>query len=438
METENVDELAAQAREDMRKYQSRNFKKTYDLGKYSSLYRNNIFSTLKNARPPQERMMPFVLDFGAVRFKVARHFGFCKGVENAIEVAYETLATHPGRRVYMISELIHNSFVNEDLTARGLRFIKTAKGKQLIDWNEIQPHDIVITPAFGATVEDQAQLMARGVDIQQWNATCRFVENVWFRAQELGNQGYSIIIHGKFRHEETQGTFSHSRQSAPSVVVRNLQEASYLGEIVLGNRSVDDFYTLFEGRYTDGFDPKVHLQRIAVVNQTTMLATETAEISDYFRQVMADRFGKQELTYHIANTRDTLCYATKNNQSATLRLLKEPADLAIVIGGRNSSNTSHLVELCEQYLPTYFIASERDILGPDQLLHYDFHRQEERFVFNFLPTKRPVDILLTSGASCPDAIVERVLLALLNFFDATTPIQDVLAHYKPISMSDVA
>lgn len=422
----------------MRKYQSRNFKKTYDLGKYSALYRNNIFSTLKNSLPPQERMMPFILNFGSVKFKVARHFGFCKGVENAIEVAYETLAKYPGRNVYMISELIHNSFVNEDLKARGLRFIKTAKGKQLIDWSVIQANDIVITPAFGATVEDQARLIDRGVDIQQWNATCRFVENVWFRAQELGNQGYSIIIHGKFRHEETQGTFSHSRQSAPSVVVRNLEEARYLGEIILGKRPLTDFERLFGGRYTEGFDPAKHLARVAVVNQTTMLATETEEISQYFNMIMRQKYHGAELTHHIANTRDTLCYATKNNQSATLRLLKEPADLAIVIGGRNSSNTSHLVELCEQHLPTYFIASERDILGPDQLLHYDFHHQEERFVFNFLPTHRPVEILLTSGASCPDAIVERVLLCLLNFFESTKPLQEVLANFEPVTVSDVA
>jgi len=418
----------------MRKYTSRNFKKEYDLGRYAPLYQNNIFSRLKNSRTPAERMKPFVLDFGTVEFKVARHFGFCKGVENAIEVAYETLATYPNRRVFMISELIHNSFVNEDLQHRGLRFIKTARGKQLIPWEEIKAQDIVITPAFGATIEDQEALISRGVDIQKWNATCRFVENVWFRAQELGAKGYSIIIHGKFRHEETQGTLSHSRQSAPTLVVKNMEEARMLGEIMSGARPLEDFEQYFRKKSSEGFDPIEHLQRIAVVNQTTMLASETAEISDYFQEVMKEKYGEEEQEYRIANTRDTLCYATKNNQSATLRLLEEYADMAIVIGGRNSSNTSHLVELCEQKLNTYFIASERDIISKDQILHYDFHRHEERHIFNFIPKKEKVSFLLTSGASCPDAIVEKVLLRLLGFFDQTRSIEQVMQDFEKVGV----
>lgn len=410
----------------MRKYQSRNFKKQYDLGQYAPLYRNSILSQLKNSQPPADRMSPFFLDFGPVSFGVARHFGFCKGVENAIEVAYETLSRYPERRVFMISELIHNSFVNADLQARGLRFLKTAKGEQLIPWTELQSDDVVITPAFGATLEDQAALQAQGVDLQQWNATCRFVENVWFRARELGEQGYTIIVHGKFRHEETLATLSHSRQHAPTVVVKDMEEAIYLGEIILGQRPQADFATRFAGKHSTGFDPNRDLQRVAVVNQTTMLATETADIADYFRQVMVNRFGEAEVDHHVANTRDTLCYATKNNQSATQRLLEEPADLAIVIGGRNSSNTSHLVELCEQQLPTYFIASERDIHSAQALLHYDFRSQQEQVVHHYLPAQTPVRILLTSGASCPDAIVERVLVRLLDFFPLTRQPEEVI------------
>ncbi|RMG70184.1 MAG: 4-hydroxy-3-methylbut-2-enyl diphosphate reductase [Bacteroidetes bacterium] len=410
----------------MPKYQSRNFKKQYDLGQYAPLYRNSILSHLKNSRPPADRMAPFRLDFGPVSFGVARHFGFCKGVENAIEVAYETLTRYPDRRVFMISELIHNSFVNADLQARGLRFLKTAKGQQLIPWTELRPDDVVITPAFGATLEDQAALRAQGVDLQQWNATCRFVENVWFRARELGEQGYTIIVHGKFRHEETLATLSHSRQHAPTIVVKDMAEAQQLGEMMLGQRPMDDFAEIFAGKHSHGFDPEKDLERVAVVNQTTMLATETADISDYFRTVMIERFGEADIDHHVANTRDTLCYATKNNQSATQRLLEEPADLAIVIGGRNSSNTSHLVELCEQKLPTFFIASERDILSRYELLHYDFRQHKEQVVRNYLPSDRPVRILLTSGASCPDAIVERVLTRLLEFFDLTRKPEEVI------------
>ncbi len=417
----------------MRNYQSRNFKKEYDLGKYAPLYHSQIFGKLKARQAPRDRMRPFFLDFGPVRFEIARHFGFCKGVENAIEVAYETLAENPGRRVFMISELIHNSFVNADLKARGLKFIKTAKGQQITPWNEILPSDIVITPAFGATIEDQKRLTEIGVDIHRYNATCRFVENVWFRAQELGEMGYSIIVHGKFRHEETLATRSHSEKYAPTIIVKDLEEARVLGDIILGVRPLSEFYSRFADKCSEDFDPRVDLERIAVVNQTTMLASETAEISDYFQQVMGKKYPQEaDLDFRIANTRDTLCYATKNNQSATLRLLEQPADLAIVIGGRNSSNTSHLVELCEQRLPTYFIASERDIKSEHHLLHYDFHIQEERHIFNFLPKKRPVRILLTSGASCPDALVEHVLMRLLGFFPYTRKVDEVMAEYDVV------
>ncbi|MEL6852319.1 MAG: 4-hydroxy-3-methylbut-2-enyl diphosphate reductase, partial [Bacteroidota bacterium] len=249
----------------MPKYQSRNFKKQYELGKYSALYRNSLLSRLKAQRPPADRLSPFTLDFGPVTFRIARHFGFCKGVENAIEVAYETLALHPDRNVYMISELIHNSFVNADLMDRGLRFIKTAKGEQLIPWSEIRARDIVITPAFGATQEDKHLLEDKGVKLQKWDATCRFVENVWFRARELGNQGYSIIIHGKYKHEETQATRSHSEEHGPTVVVKNMKEAQILGEIILGKRPMEDFDRYFREKASPNFDPEKDLERLAVV-----------------------------------------------------------------------------------------------------------------------------------------------------------------------------
>lgn len=413
----------------MRKYQSRNFKKEYNLGQYAPLYRNSIFSLLKSSREGGQ-MEPFGLDFGPVSFYIARHFGFCKGVENAIEVAYETLAQNPDRRVFMISELIHNSFVNDDLKARGLKFLKTAKGVQLIPWTELRKEDIVITPAFGATREDKEMMETLGVDLAPWNATCRFVENVWFRARELGEQGYTIIVHGKFRHEETLATLSHSQVHAPTVVVKDMEEAAILADIMTGAKGVEEFNSVFGEKASTGFSPQEHLQKVAVVNQTTMLATETAAISDFFRTVMVNLHGEDRADEYIANTRDTLCYATKNNQNATLQLLEQEADLAIVIGGRNSSNTSHLVELCEEKLKTYFIASERDILSHKEILHYDFHTQTERIVEDFLPQNQPAKILITSGASCPDAIVERVLLKLTRYFDQTRDLDLVLTPWK--------
>ncbi|MCL4128848.1 UNVERIFIED_CONTAM: hypothetical protein GTU68_019063 [Idotea baltica] len=333
---------------------------------------------------------------------------------------------HPDRRVFMISELIHNSFVNDDLKAKGLKFLKTAKGKQLIHWDEVKSDDIVITPAFGASKEDQAALNERGVDLMKWDATCRFVENVWFRATELGSQGYTIIIHGKSAHEETIATFSHAQEGAATVVIRDMKEAVLLGEIISGDRPNDEFYQFFAGKYSKGFDVTKDLDRIAVVNQTTMLASETAEISVHFEQVMKALHGEDNVNFRIANTRDTLCYATKNNQQATLRLLEEPADIAIVIGGRNSSNTSHLVELCEGKLPTYFIASEKDLISADEILHFDFENREARYISKYIPKHRPINVLLTSGASCPDAIVERVLLRLISFFYDAKSLEEVM------------
>ncbi|MFK7922177.1 MAG: 4-hydroxy-3-methylbut-2-enyl diphosphate reductase [Bacteroidia bacterium] len=410
----------------MRKYQSRNLKKEYDLGQYAPLYRSQLLGKLKQIRPEGDRLTPIELNFGPIRFMVARHFGFCKGVENAIEVAYETLEKHQNRRVFMISELIHNSFVNADLQERGLRFIKTAKGEQLIPWEEIRADDVVITPAFGASVEDIARLQTIGVDFQQWNATCRFVENVWFRAKELGEQGYTVIIHGKFRHEETQATFSHSRVFTPTVVVKDMAESQILSDIILGRRSIADFEQYFSERATPDFDPSKDLEKIAVVNQTTMLATETAAISAHFAQIMEERFGPAEREDRVANTRDTLCYATKNNQSATTKLLEEQADLAIVIGGHNSSNTSHLVELCEEKLPTYFIESESDILSAEKIRHYAFREAEEQVIAGYLPNKESLTVLITSGASCPDAIVEKVLDRLISFFPRSKTILELM------------
>lgn len=414
----------------MKEYISRPLKKHYDLGQYAPLYRSLIIGMIKEARAGERNLIPTFLDFGAVRFGIARHFGFCKGVENAIEMAYEALAQNPDKQVYMVSELIHNPYVNEDLTKRGLRFIKTSKGEQLIPWSEIKAGDVVVVPAFGATVKDKQILREIGVNVTQWDAMCRFVEHVWFRAEELGKKGYTIIVHGQFKHEETQATFSYSQQFSHTIVVKDRKEAQILGEIILGKRDKSEFEGIFREKCTQGFDIEKDLEKVAVVNQTTMLASETADIAQYFREVMIEKYGAEEPENHIANTKDTLCYATKNNQTATASLLAENADLAIVIGGRNSSNTTHLVELCEEKLPTYFIRSEEDIHSISKILHYNFHTKTEHLVENYLPSGKIPNILLTSGASCPDTIVEKVLTKILSFFEEKKSIEEVLSAFQ--------
>jgi 4-hydroxy-3-methylbut-2-enyl diphosphate reductase len=208
-----------------------------------------------------------------------------------------------------------------------------------------------------------------------------------------------------------------------------MDDAKQLGAYMLGEITKEDFYRLFEQKFSPGFDPEAHLTRVGVVNQTTMLATETQAISDYFKQVMTEKFGVEELRHHFADTRDTLCYATNDNQDSTYELLKTDADLAIVVGGYNSSNTSHIVELCERQFPTYFINSENEITSKNEIHHFDYHHKEKKITHNFLPEKDEVKIVLTSGASCPDTLVDRVMLRVLEFFPNSRPVAEVLKDF---------
>ncbi|HEY6082427.1 MAG TPA: 4-hydroxy-3-methylbut-2-enyl diphosphate reductase, partial [Chitinophagaceae bacterium] len=237
--------------------------------------------------------------------------------------------------------------------------------------------------------------------------------------------------HGKPMHEETRATFSHSRSHAPTVVVKDMEEARRLVAYITGEKDPAAFYAEFRGQYSEGFEAEKDLQRVGVVNQTTMLASETQAIADYIRQVMTRKYQltDKNLEEHFADARDTLCYATNDNQSAVRGMLEEAADLAIVVGGYNSSNTSHLVELCEMKLPTYFISSAKKALSMEKILHWDFHQRREVQTLGYLPDKQPLKILLTSGASCPDALVEGVLRKLASFYDKTEKMEELIAAY---------
>ena len=370
-----------------------------------------------------------MLDFGPIQFVIARHFGFCYGVENAIEISYKALEESQGKNVYLLSQMIHNQEVNNDLQSRGIRFIMDTDGTQFIPWENIGKEDVVIVPAFGTTLEIERLLLDKGVEVQKYNTTCPFVEKVWNRAEKLGKENYTIIIHGKPRHEETRATFSHSAHHGPSVIVRDMEDSVRLGAYIKGEKSNDDFYQDFEGKFSTGFDVEKDLQCVGVVNQTTMLATETQAIADYFRELMIQTYGKDDLKNHFADTRDTLCYATNDNQDATYQLLKTDADLAIVVGGYNSSNTSHIVELCERKFPTYFINSEKEIVSKDEIHHYNIHRKEKEITRRFLPEKNPLRIILTSGASCPDTVVDNVMLRLLNYFTGVKKLEEVMKGF---------
>ncbi|PCH93240.1 MAG: hypothetical protein COB85_07390 [Bacteroidetes bacterium] len=278
--------------------------------------------------------------------------------------------------------------------------------------------------------ENEQKLIDIGIEVHKYNTTCPFVERVWNRTQQLGDENYSVIIHGKHNHEETRATFSHSQKNAPSIIVKNLAETKYLVDFIDGTMKKDEFMNLFEGKYSEGFDPDVHLTKVGVVNQTTMLATETNEIARLIKEAIAKKFGADRLKEYFADTRDTLCYATNDNQQATYSLLQSKADFAIVVGGYNSSNTSHIVELCEEKLPTYYISTANEILAKNMIRHYDHHTSSMKTSKNFLPDKDKVEVILTSGASCPDATVEDVLQTILSFYDGVKPVEDVLADFN--------
>jgi 4-hydroxy-3-methylbut-2-enyl diphosphate reductase len=396
-------------------------------------YRSPIISAVKAARkaedPRKKDFSPTLLDFGKVRFLIARHFGFCYGVENAIEISYKAIEENPDKNIFLLSQMIHNPDVNADLIAHGIRFIQDTDGTQLIPWNEISDEDIVIIPAFGTTLEIEKILSDKGVDVRSYNTTCPFVEKVWNRSEKLGIENYTIIIHGKADHEETRATFSHSSSTAPSLVIKDMKEAGIVASYIEGNIKKDELLSFFEGKYSHGFDPEQHLSRIGVVNQTTMLASETQEITDFLRQKMIDRYGEDRIRDHMADTRDTLCYATNDNQSATLGLLEESADLAIVVGGYNSSNTTHLVELLEQKFPVYFVSSSSEISDHGTVQHFNIHNKSIETTTDFLGSNDiPLTIALTSGASCPDSIVDGVIQKILKLTGVETTIEDALAN----------
>src|ERR1700761_6230237 len=343
------------------------------------IYRSPLISAIKARRKQQDKMKknfsPTLLDLGGVQFYLARHFGFCYGVENAIEISFRTIEENPGRRIFLLSEMIHNPQVNADLLSRGVQFLQDTHGKPLIPFEELTAEDIVIIPAFGTTLEIEKRLQEIGIKTEKYNTTCPFVEKVWNRSSQIAKKDYTIIVHGKPGHEETRATFSHAAAETPTVVVRDMRETEVLAKYIKGELPAEGFYSAFKGQHSEGFVVERDLMRIGVVNQTTMLASDTQAIADYLKQTMIERYGLTEANVgeRFADTRDTLCYATLDNQSAVMGLLDVPADLAIVVGGYNSSNTSHLVELCEEKMPTYFISSEEKIISVDEILHYDFH-----------------------------------------------------------------
>ncbi|MEN9382811.1 MAG: hypothetical protein RI940_1694 [Bacteroidota bacterium] len=396
-------------------------------------YRSPLITAIKQKRKADDKLKkdfsPTLLDLGTVQFYLARHFGFCYGVENAINIAYKTIEENQGKRIYLLSEMIHNPQVNADLIQKGVQFLHDTNGNSIIPLDELNSNDVVMIPAFGTTLELEKIINDKGIEIQKYNTTCPFVEKVWNRSEQIAKKGYSIIIHGKPKHEETRATFSHAASNTPTLIVNDMHETKMLGAYILGKLSDEDFEQHFAKRYSNGFNPKLDLDKIGVVNQTTQLATDTQAISDYLKNVMIEKYGGEKIEAHFAETRDTLCYATNDNQSAVIGLLETEADLAIVMGGKNSSNSSHLVELCEQKLPTYFIDDSSKIINENEIISNDWKTKNAVKVNNYIPKKSIVKILMTSGASCPDAVVESAIQKIATYFGKQDELEKLINEW---------
>lgn len=373
-----------------------------------SFFKSPLIQKIKDHQkaidPKKKDFQPTMVDLGSYRLVLARHFGFCFGVENAIEIAYKALAENPGKRIFLLSQMIHNQDVNSDLIENGIQFLMDTHGNRLFNWDELNSKDVVLVPAFGTTLDIEQELEGKGLKLATYNTTCPFVERVWKKSEKLGGDNFSILIHGKPNHEETRATFSHSAKEGPVLVIKNLDEAKKVGRFMLGELEWDA--ELFQDRCSKGFDPKRDLSKVGVVNQTTMLAEDTAEIVDYFRDVIVQLHGDNYKQF-FAETRDTLCYATNDNQGATKALLEQKADFAFVVGGYNSSNTSHLVELLEDKFPTFFVKNKDEIQADGTVNHFDFRSKELKLSTPKLDGKPT--IIVTSGASCPDSSLEGVV-----------------------------
>ncbi|MBN2505318.1 MAG: 4-hydroxy-3-methylbut-2-enyl diphosphate reductase [Verrucomicrobia bacterium] len=363
-----------------------------------------------------------VLGAGGLTVKLAKEFGFCYGVERAIDLAYAARKVFPDQTIYILGEIIHNPEVNDQLREMGVRFL-TGKEKNA-DIAELRQGDVVIIPAFGAEIAIMDELRARGC--QFVDTTCGDVMSVWKRVRQYANDGVTSIIHGKAWHEETKATSSRATAHGQGhyLVVFTLAETDYVCHYILHGGDKAEFLRKFKGAYSPGFDPDVHLQAIGVANQTTMLRGETEEVQRRLRRAMEQRYGPAELPRHFRFF-DTICGATQDRQDALQKLLADPLDLLIVIGGYNSSNTSHLAEMGEAKLPTFFIKNAAKMVSTSLIRHYSLQRHEEVETRNWLPPD-PIIVGITAGASCPNNLIEDVIRRLFALRGVS--VQEVLAQ----------
>ncbi|MHA3770916.1 4-hydroxy-3-methylbut-2-enyl diphosphate reductase [Verrucomicrobiota bacterium sgz303538] len=349
--------------------------------------------------------------------KLAKQFGFCYGVERAIDLAYAAAKVFgKERRLFILGEIIHNPEVNEQIRALGIQNI-IEKGREA-NVDGLQPEDVVIVPAFGTDVTTLARIKEKGCQIV--DTTCGDVMSVWKRVRQNASDDMTSIIHGKASHEETKATASRAIKDGKGhyLVVLTLKDTDYVCDYIRYGGDKQAFLKYFDGCHSEGFDPDLHLRRVGVANQTTMMRGETEEVQRRIMKAIEDRDGSEKSKQSFRFF-DTICGATQERQDALQQMLDEPMDLLLVVGGYNSSNTSHLAEMGEAKLPTFFIRNASRLESRERIVHYDLHQKQEVATDNWLPD-RPLTIGITAGASCPNNLIEETIIRLFELHGIST------------------
>ena len=351
------------------------------------------------------------LKVGRLTLRMAHSLGFCYGVDRAVEYAYETCIKFPDHRVFLIGEIIHNPHVNNRLKEMGVTFLYPDDEGEF-DFSGVTPDDVVVIPAFGVKLSDFEKL--RDIGCVLVDTTCGSVLHVWKRVEGYARDGFTAIVHGKYYHEETRATSSQVMRhpGGTYLVVRDMNETKMVCEFIRGTIDSETLLAAFTGKCSEGFDPDVHLQRIGVANQTTMLASDSLEIAAVIAEAILDRHGDEELPRRFRSF-DTICSATQDRQDAVVELMHEPPDLMIVVGGYNSSNTTHLAHLCAESARTFHIETDRSV-DPEAgtISHRRVSDGEIAIEANWIPSGE-VSIGLTAGASTPDSLIGRTVNRIL-------------------------
>ena len=354
--------------------------------------------------------------FGDITVRLAKDFGFCYGVDRAVDYAYQTRHKFPDKRVFLVGEIIHNPHVNHRLQEKGIEFLYPSAGGQF-DFSEVTEDDVVIIPAFGVTIHDLKVLQERKCVLV--DTTCGSVLLVWKRVDGYARDGFTAVIHGKYKHEESRATASQvlRHEGGKYIVVRNMEEAEIVGDYMTGRPgrlSRDDFMDRFRKRTANGFDPDRDLRKVGVANQTTMLATESLAIGARLREMMAESMGEEHAAEHFRSF-GTICSATQERQDAVLEMMQDPPDIMLVVGGYNSSNTNHLAHLCREYTTTFHVKDAECIDADSGAIR---HKPEldpdtpEVTDWNWLPPG-PLQLGITAGASTPNNEIGKALARIL-------------------------